>query len=96
VDASTTAEELGDRVREALGDDARLIEHLEVTGETAYADLPPQAIARMGMAPHQKNALLRVVLRDLERTLTHEQANELRDRIYAALHEGARGEWAAR
>jgi phenylalanyl-tRNA synthetase alpha chain len=38
--------------------------------------------------------LLRVVLRDLERTLTHAEANRIRDRIYAALHQGKVHEWA--
>jgi len=47
------------------------------------------------MRPEQKNVLLRVVLCDLERTLTHAEANELRDAIYAAVHEGAVTEWAA-
>jgi phenylalanyl-tRNA synthetase alpha chain len=39
--------------------------------------------------------LVRVVLRHLERTLTDGEANSLRDRIYAAVHQGTRHEWAA-
>lgn len=35
----------------------------------------------MGMTPGQKNVLVRVVLRRLERTLTDSEANQLRDRI---------------
>jgi phenylalanyl-tRNA synthetase alpha chain len=42
----------------------------------------------MGMQGRQKNVLLRVVLRHLERTLTDAEANALRDRIYTALHAG--------
>jgi phenylalanyl-tRNA synthetase alpha chain len=57
--------------------------------------LPPQAIARMGAVPGQKNLLLRAVLRDLERSLTHAEANLLRDAIYRALHRGERQELAA-
>jgi hypothetical protein len=34
------------------------------------------------------------VLRDLERTLTDQEANQLRDRIYAAIHQGAAHQWA--
>ncbi len=34
-------------------------------------------------------------MRDLERTLTHEEANQLRAAIYAALHRGAVHQWAA-
>jgi phenylalanyl-tRNA synthetase alpha chain len=66
-----------------------------VLAETPYEQLPPQAVARLGIHPHQKNALVRVVLRHLERTLTDEEANRLRDRIHAALHRGDPGRWAA-
>jgi phenylalanyl-tRNA synthetase alpha chain len=91
-----TAEELGDRVRAALGDRASGIEAVDVVEETPYAALPPAARARLQIRPEQKNVLLRVVLRDVSRTLTHTEANELRDDIYAAVHEGDAMEWAAR
>jgi hypothetical protein len=63
--------------------------------ETPCDQLPPQAVARLGIGPHQKNVLVRVVLRHLERTLTGEEANRLRDRVYAALHQGCVHQWAA-
>ena len=94
VAADDTAEDLGDRVRDALGDDADSVEEVAILSEAAYADLPAGAVARMGMTPDQKNLVVRVVLRKLERTLTSAEANDLRDRIYAALHAGARHEWA--
>jgi phenylalanyl-tRNA synthetase alpha chain len=94
IDADLVAEELGDRVRSALGDGASAVEIVEVLSETPYEAMPPQARARIGMGPSHKNVLLRVVLRDLARSLTHEEANQLRDRIYSALHEGERSEWA--
>jgi phenylalanyl-tRNA synthetase alpha chain len=90
----TTPEELGDRVRAALGSQARCVEQVEVVSETPYEALPPQAVARLGMEPGQKNVLVRVVLRDLERTLTHAEANALRNQIYRALHEGSQHQWA--
>ncbi|MCE9667145.1 hypothetical protein LY474_04885 [Myxococcus stipitatus] len=96
VDARRTPEELGDTVRSALGARAELVESVEVLSETPCAALPPAAVKRMGMAPDQKNVLLRVVLRALERTLTHDECNTLRDDIYAALHQGSAAEWAAR
>jgi phenylalanyl-tRNA synthetase alpha chain len=49
----------------------------------------------MGMRPGQRNVLLRVILRPPTRTLTAAQANLLRDRIYAGLHEGTSHEWSA-
>jgi len=96
VGEATTSEELGDRVRSALGDRADAIEAVEVLGVTPYASLPPAARTRLQLTPNQKNVLLRVVLRDLSRTLTHAEANELRDAIYAAVHEGEVSEWASR
>jgi phenylalanyl-tRNA synthetase alpha chain len=40
--------------------------------------------------------LVKVVLRHLERTLTDEEANRMRDRIYMALHQGTSHQWSAR
>jgi phenylalanyl-tRNA synthetase alpha chain len=94
VDAGDTAEDLGDRVRDALGDRAAAVESVEVVSETAHDALSETARARIGLSPGQKNLLVRVVLRDLERTLTAAEANALRDRIYAALHRGAAHQWA--
>jgi len=89
------AELLGDRIRDLLSPDATAVEEVTVLAETTYADLPDTARVRMGMRPGQKNVLLRLVLRDPDRTLTAAEANALRDRIYAGLHEGSAHEWAA-
>ena len=67
-----------------------------VLAETPYDRLPTQAVARLGLHPDQKNVLVRVVLRHLERTLTDEEANRMHDRVYAALHRGRVQQWAAR
>lgn len=96
VGADDEAEDLGDRVRDALGPDAEAVEEVAILSETAYEDLPPAARVRIGMASHQKNLLVRVVLRHLERTLTDAEANDLRDRVYAALHQGGAHQWTAR
>ena len=72
------------------------MEEVSVRSETPYASLPDSARVRMGMCAGQKNVLLRIVLRDLARTLTAEQANALRDRLYLGLHEGTEHELAAR
>lgn len=94
VAADLDPELLGDRVRELLGADAAVVEEIGVRGETGYQDLPESSRIRMGLRPGQKNVLLRVVLRDLDRTLTAAAANALRDRIYAGLHEGSAHEWS--
>ena len=53
------------------------------------------AARRLGARPGQQNLLVRVVLRDLEKTLANEAANALRDRIYLAIHQGTAYQWAA-
>jgi phenylalanyl-tRNA synthetase alpha chain len=88
-------ETIGDRVREALGPDADAIEDVRLLSRTEPEDLPEPAIARLGLGPGQRNLLVRVVLRRLDRTLTDQEANLLRDRIYLAIHEGSRHELAA-
>ena len=65
-----------------------VFEEVKVLSATACRHLPASAIGRLGARPGQKNLLVRVVLRDLEKTLTNETANALRDRIYRALHQG--------
>jgi phenylalanyl-tRNA synthetase alpha chain len=94
VAADTSAEQLGDEVRAALGGRADAVESAEVVGETPGGELSPQAAQRLGLRPGQKNILLRVVLRHPTRTLTDEEANRLRDDIYAAVHEGTEWTWA--
>jgi phenylalanyl-tRNA synthetase alpha chain len=94
TDADVTPELVGDRVRAILGPDALSVEEIVVLSETAYADLPPAARERLGVRAGQKNLLVRLVVRDHERTLTAAAANRLRDRVYAGLHEGTAHEWA--
>jgi phenylalanyl-tRNA synthetase alpha chain len=96
VTSSLTAEELGDRVRSALGERCKNIEEIAVLSETSYLDLSSEARQRLGMAPHHKNVLLRIVIRDLAHTLTSDEANVLRDDIYEAIHEGTVKAWASR
>jgi hypothetical protein len=85
---------LGGRVRDALGADTSCVEEVRVLSATAYQQLPESAICRLGAKPGQKNLLVRIVLRDLEKTLTNQTANALRDRIYRALHQGTEYQWA--
>lgn len=95
VDADEDGETLGDRVRDALGAGASCVEEIRVLSATPYAGLPAAAVRRLGARPGQQNLLVRVVLRDLEQTLTNEAANVLRDRIYLAIHQGTEHQWAS-
>ena len=88
-------ERLGDRVRDALGERAAAVEEVSVLSETRYEQLPDAAIQRLGMSRGQKNLLVRLVIRDLDRTLTDAEANQLRDRVYAAIHRGSTHQWAS-
>jgi phenylalanyl-tRNA synthetase alpha chain len=84
-------EDLGDRVRGALSaEQAEWVEEVAVAARTPVGELPPAARERIGIADDQENLLVRVVLRHPTRSLAKAEANALRDRIYAALHEGSR------
>ena len=86
--AEADVELLGDLARGALGTDADVLAALEIKAVTPTAELPPAAVDRLRMAPGDVNVLLRLVLQPLDRTLTGEEANRLRDRVYVALHQG--------
>ena len=83
-----SAEMLGDRVREALGAEAGLVESIEILSVTPARELSVVARSRLGMTMEQQNVLLRLVLRAIDRSLTHSECNALRDRVHAALHHG--------
>lgn len=91
-----SAEELGDQVRSSLAAASGSIESVEVLDETSYLELSLAARRRLGISPRQKNVLLRLVIRDLERTLTSAEANEVRDAVYAVLHRGSVKTWASK
>jgi phenylalanyl-tRNA synthetase alpha chain len=65
-----------------------------VLSATPCEQLPAAAIGRLGARPGQQNLLVRVVLRDLDKTLTSQSANAPRDQIYRALHQGTEYQWA--
>lgn len=88
VDRDNDEETLGDRIRGALGVDAASIESVQVLATTAGELLPEGAQKRLGILAGQFNALIRIVLRPLDRTLTDEEANALRNRAYLAVHRG--------
>ena len=81
VDKTLDVELLGDMVRESNVDE-HLIEEVKILSETPYEDLPEVAKERLGIEEHEKNILVRIVLRSLERTLTNEECNNYRDIIY--------------
>ena len=81
VDKNLGIELLGDMVRDSDVDE-KLIEEVQILSETSYEELPQKARERLGIEQNEKNILVRIVLRSLERTLTNEECNEYRDIIY--------------
>jgi phenylalanyl-tRNA synthetase alpha chain len=86
--------ELAERVRDALGAAADWVEEVRILSRTPAAELSPAARDRIGLGSEQENLLVRLVLRHPARSLAKPEANAVRDRVYAALHEGARSMWA--
>ena len=81
-------ETIGDKIRHAVADRIDDIETVTARARTPHAAHPVAARDRLGTHPGQVNALVRVVIRPLSRTLTDDEANQLRDQIYLAVHEG--------
>lgn len=96
LDDDMVDDDIGDIVRESLNENSDIVELVETISETPYEELPEQARKRLGIQSGQKNILLRVILRALDRTLTTEECNKYRDIIYAALHKGMEWHWAAK
>lgn len=95
IDADDDDETLGDRIRAAILHRIDDIESVTVRARSSYDDLPESARARLGLTRHQVNALVRIVIRPLVHTLTDAEANELRDRMYSAVHQGPHRELIA-
>jgi phenylalanyl-tRNA synthetase alpha chain len=87
VSQETNEEDVCEIIKDALGDNSNVIEEITIVSETNYDRLPAKAIERLGISPGQKNMLIRVVLRSHERSLTHKEANEMRDNIYRAVNQ---------
>lgn len=91
VPTSYVEEDINEDIREALGDKQNILESVEILSETAYEDLPPKIQERLGIASDQKNVLVRITLRHLERTLENKEANKIYDDIYAKINNGTGG-----
>jgi phenylalanyl-tRNA synthetase alpha chain len=88
VGCDTDDETLGDQVRTALGSRVDDIESVEVITRTPYRELPAPARERLSLRQDQDNAVVRIVIRPLAATLTDRQANDIRNDVYRAIHQG--------
>lgn len=92
VDKELLEEELTELILESISEETQsTIESIGIIAQTNYEDLPTVAQERLGMNSTQKNILLRIVLRDIERTLTSEEANGIYMQIYQKVHKGTNG-----
>ncbi len=91
VPANYVEEDINEDIREALGDKQNILESVEILSETAYKDLPQKIQERLGISSGQKNVLVRITLRHLERTLENKEANQIYDDIYKKINHGSGG-----
>lgn len=91
IPANYVEEDINEDIREALGDKQNILESVEILSETAYKDLPQKIQERLGITSDQKNVLVRITLRHLERTLENKEANEIYDDIYEKINHGSGG-----
>jgi phenylalanyl-tRNA synthetase alpha chain len=84
-------ENIGGRVREALGERADWLEEIELRKDFSYDEIPDQARERLGIQPGQRNILLRLILRSPTDSIPKEIGNEIYDIVYRVINEGAGG-----
>ena len=88
TDIDTELEDICAGIVDALGDEAELLESVDILSETPYHQLPQMAIQRLGIQPNQKNVLVRMTLRSLHSSITNQHANSLRDFAYNKINQG--------
>jgi phenylalanyl-tRNA synthetase alpha chain len=84
-------EDISSDIREALGDQLDTLESVEILSETPHSELPEAIRERLGCKPGQKNVLVRITLRHLERSITNAEANRIYKKIYQKVNKGSAG-----
>lgn len=84
-------EDISEDIRHALNDKLDTLESVEILSQTSYADLPENVRERLGCDSAQKNVLVRITLRHLERSITNEEANEIYEEVYVKINKGTGG-----
>lgn len=91
VPVNYVEEDIHEDIRVALGSDLDLLESIEILSETKYHDLPDSAKQKLGIKHHQKNVLVRITLRSLEKSITNNYANKVYDQVYSKVNYGESG-----
>lgn len=84
-------EDVSADIRKALGDDLDALEDVQIINEASYDQLPDKIRERLGINSSQKNLLVRITLRHLERTITNDEANKIYEQVYAKINYGTAG-----
>jgi phenylalanyl-tRNA synthetase alpha chain len=84
-------EDINEEIRIALAGEVEILEEIKILSETLFEDLPAIAKEKLGIKSNQKNILVRVTLRSLDKTLTKEYVNSLLDEIYLKINQGLKG-----
>lgn len=79
-------EDICEDIREALGNNQNILETIQILSETKYEDLPSNVQKRLGINSNQKNVLVKIVLRALDRTLESSEANNIYNSIYSKIN----------
>ncbi len=91
VPAEYVEEDINADIRQALGNKIDTLESVEILSETPYLQLPEKVRDRLGCDLSQKNVLVRITLRHLERSITNEEANDIYVQLYSQINKGAGG-----
>ncbi len=84
-------EDISQEVEVAISKDIESLESVELLSETEYPQLNEIAKKKLGIKKDQKNVLVRITLRNLNRTLTAEEANKIYRVIYKKVNYGNSG-----
>jgi phenylalanyl-tRNA synthetase alpha chain len=84
-------EDISEDVRRALGDKLDTLESVEILSQTPYAELPDKVREKLGCNSEQKNVLVRITLRHLERSITNDEANQIYEDVYSKINKGTGG-----
>jgi len=84
-------EDISADIRKALGNDVKALEDVQIISEASYDELPEKIRERLGINSMQKNLLVRITLRHLERTITNDEANQIYEQVYAKINYGTAG-----
>lgn len=88
IDKNYSEEDICEKIRDAFGTHADLLEEVTIIGRIHYVDMPEIARVKLGAHPDQDNVLVRIILRHPDKTLTKSEAAVLYADAYPKLHQG--------